>query len=88
MRNPGGYAVIVGPDHPVVELDTFTCFHCQRIVHVKPKEDPSTLGGFCRLCFKHICGPCTDKGACDPFEAKLERMERSASLRRAIDRCT
>lgn len=84
MRNAQGYAVLVGPDAPMRECDTFTCSHCQFVVFVKPKCDPSELGGFCRLCFKHICGPCADKGMCDPFEKKLERMEDRGRLMRQI----
>lgn len=84
MRKAQGYAVLFGPNDSTRECDTFTCAHCQFVVFVKPKCDPSEAGGFCRLCFKHICGPCADKGACDPFEKKLERMEARGRLMRQI----
>ena len=83
MRSPQGYARVSGPDG-VVERDTFTCHHCQRIVFVAPKADPSTLGGFCRLCMKHICGPCAHEGTCRPFEKKLEEYERANRFHRAV----
>lgn len=68
MRNPTGYATISGPEG-IQEIDTFTCFHCNSIVHVK--GDP---GGFCRHCMKLICPKCVGQG-CTPFLKKLERWE-------------
>lgn len=83
MRRAGGYAAIVGPDAPVKEMDTVTCCHCQRVVFVGARQDPSTLGGFCRMCMKHTCGPCADKG-CTPFERKLEESERRFQTLRSM----
>jgi len=77
MRNPGGYLHSFDPDGIRQESDTFTCFHCGKVVIVKPKCDPADLGGFCRLCTKMICPRCVDKGTCDPFEKKLEREEKA-----------
>jgi hypothetical protein len=74
MRNPQGYAVINDPDGPLVESDTITCSHCQRIVFMKPGVTQDS-GGFCRMCMKCICGPCVDVGSCTPFERKLEEFE-------------
>jgi hypothetical protein len=75
MRRPGGYAQIVDPEKPVVEIDSFSCGHCNSVVFVQPRQDPSELGGFCRLCYKHVCAGCASTGSCDPFEAKLDRIE-------------
>ena len=74
MRNAQGHATITGPDG-LKESDTFTCAHCNRIVHVPVKADPDKLGGWCRQCMKAICPKCVATGACDPFEKKLEREE-------------
>ena len=76
MRNPGGYAFTFDPIGTRQEADTFTCFHCNHVVHVKPKCDPTELGGMCRLCMKMICPSCVDVGSCDPFEKKLDRSEK------------
>jgi hypothetical protein len=76
MRNPGGYAFSFDPGGIRQEADSFTCFHCNRVIMVKPKCDPTELGGMCRLCMKMICPECVDKGSCDPFEKKLERSEK------------
>lgn len=84
MRNAQGYAIIVDPNAPAKECDTFTCAHCQQVVFVKPRCDPSEMGGFCRLCYKHTCGPCADKGSCDPFEKKLERAEARGQMLRSM----
>lgn len=88
MLRPGGYAIIVDPAlAKPVEADTFTCGHCNGIVFCQatpslPKPD---IGGFCRLCYKHICGKCADKRSCDPFEKKLERMEQRARFLNAVE---
>lgn len=74
-----GYLTIVHPDNPLVEVDTITCAHCQRIEPVK-----SESLGLCRLCYANICGPCVDLGECVPFERKLDEMESKDQLRRAL----
>jgi len=85
-RRAQGYATIIDPaaGRPV-EMDTFTCCHCQTIVFMHNRDgtraDP---GGFCRLCFRQCCGPCADSGTCQPFERKLERSEARARLLRQI----
>lgn len=75
MRRAGGYAFTFDAGGVRQESDTFTCFHCNRIVIVKPKCDPCDLGGMCRICEKMICPTCVDLGKCDPLEKKLERAE-------------
>lgn len=84
MRNPGGYSVIFDPENGAIENDTITCAHCQRVVIVPPRCDPSDLGGFCRVCMRHICGPCADVGGCVPFEKKLEAYEKANRFHRAV----
>jgi hypothetical protein len=78
LRNVGGYGVAFDPGSDSVgqrdECDTFTCFHCNTVVFVKPKCDPADLGGMCRLCGKMICPRCVS-GPCIPFERKLEIWE-------------
>lgn len=88
MLRPGGYAIIVDPAlSKPIEQDTFTCCHCNRIVFLKasPNVPKPDIGGFCRLCMKNTCGPCADKGTCEPFEKKLERMEQRARLLNAVE---
>lgn len=70
----GGYAFSFDVDGIRQEMDTFTCAHCNHIVHIKPKCNPDELGGNCRLCMKMVCPRCVDLG-CTPFEKKLEQME-------------
>lgn len=86
MRRPQGYSQIWGTGlsnlddpglaalHRDKECDTFTCAHCNSIVHVPPLTDPADIGGLCRVCDGLICPACTDLRACAPFEAKLERQ--------------
>lgn len=83
MRRAQGYAIKVDPAFPMPEeRDTFTCAHCNCVVFVKPLADPSEMGGFCRMCMNHICKHCVATGECEPFEKKLEAMERTDRLRR------
>ncbi len=97
MRNPGGYAVIVSPTaskvrldggrvemacEGVTELDSFTCFHCGSIKHVRVRERPEDLGGLCKSCMKLICPACVDEGRCTPLEKRIEAMEERDYRRR------
>jgi hypothetical protein len=82
MRNPGGYAVITEPDR-VTEIDTFSCRHCQHIVHVPPRQDPQKIGGFCYGCGGMVCEQCAGKRTCDPIEAQIERALNSYEARRS-----
>lgn len=83
MRRPGGYATWTEPGKATVERDSFACAHCNAIVFVEPRQDPAAMGGFCRMCMSHICATCAATGACEPFERKLEALERTDRLRRA-----
>lgn len=83
MRGQGGYAFTFDAGGIRQEADTFTCFHCQKVVVVKPKCDPCDLGGMCRLCDKMICPGCVEIGHCDPFEEKLKRDEAQYHARRS-----
>ena len=90
MRKAGGYAVITSPDGSDVdfdglrcqhiaagafEVDTFTCCHCNRIIHVKPFAPMDEFGSMCRNCMKMTCPTCAD-GPCVPFEKKLDEVEK------------
>ena len=68
----------------VLELDTFTCFHCNKVTWVRPKMDAADLGGLCKVCMKLICKCCVGKG-CDPLEEKLRRNEDRDRFRRSLN---
>ena len=81
MLRPQGYATLFGPD-VTKECDTFTCGHCQYIVHVPPRADPADMGGLCKQCMKLICPRCVNKAVCSPWEKQMEREEaRDRALR-------
>lgn len=84
MRKPGGYAIWTGPDGQQKERDTFSCTHCNTVVFVPPRADPSALGGFCMACHKHICGPCADKGICAPLMKRIRASEDRDRFRRSL----
>lgn len=83
MRNPQGYATWVGPRDAIpagslgdtTECDTFTCFHCNHVKFVSPREDPSEIGGMCKICMKLICASCVDLIVCTPYEERLNKLE-------------
>lgn len=75
MRNAGGYAVWSYDDGRVVEQDSFTCKHCQRVTFVAAKQDPATLGGLCKCCMGLTCARCAALGTCTPFERALDLAE-------------
>lgn len=83
MIKEGGYAYTFDVNGIRQETSTFTCFHCGKIVAVKPKCDPADLGGLCYVCMKMVCASCVDIGTCDPLEKKLERAENSYHARRS-----
>jgi len=83
MRNPGGWTFIY-QDGKVEEGETFTCYHCNCLVMIKPKERPEDIGGFCTICTKLVCSQCVGKG-CDPFEEKRRRIEASYHARRSYE---
>jgi len=82
MRNPGGYGVIFDPVFGTKETDSFTCFHCNSVVFVKPKTNPDDFGSMCRLCMKMVCQRCANFG-CTPFEKKMEIAEARDRARRS-----
>lgn len=63
------------------EVDTFTCWHCSRIVHVRPRAPLDEFGSMCRNCMKMVCPACADKG-CTPYLKKIEESEKRDMMRR------
>jgi hypothetical protein len=55
---------------------------------VRPKERPEDIGGMCYQCMRLVCSNCVATGKCDPFEEKLERVQRTHDLRRWFLECT
>jgi hypothetical protein len=96
MRNPGGYVIIreqgylparLNGELQVInkdkyEIDTFSCYHCNRVVHVPVKADPANIGGTCPNCWKLICPQCVGKG-CRPLEMQIEQMEERERILRS-----
>ncbi len=81
------YAIITDPDAPGgvgMEADTFTCHHCQFVVHMKPFATLSNSNGLCRQCWKPICTACVRLGTCTPWEAQLEQIEARDRLLRQV----
>lgn len=87
----GGEGIWTSPDsgREVQVRDWIMCNHCQWMHHVEPKEDPATLGGFCRTCMGFLCPSCVHKRevlleGCTPFMEKIEQAEAKDRLRRQI----
>lgn len=77
MRKPGGYGQVTGPGVPTREIDSFTCFHCNRVRWVRPLRPPEEAGGLCKVCMRLVCPHCVKRGTCLPFEKEVERQEAS-----------
>lgn len=73
MLRPGGYECITYPDR-VVQHDTATCAHCNKVFRVGVHERAEDIGGLCKSCMKLICPSCVGL-SCDPIEEKLKRWE-------------
>lgn len=97
MRKPQGYATIVGGAGSIAnfdkfrceeirtetfEADTFTCIHCNRVIHVKPFASMDDFGSMCRNCMQMVCPTCAD-GSCVPFMKKLEESEKRDMILRS-----
>lgn len=65
----------------VVVAETLTCSHCGRIF---PRPGPDDPVGFCHMCFAPVCLNCGKDDRCDPFEKKLERMEKRDRLLKSV----
>jgi len=81
------YAAAAGPDG-VEERNAFTCAHCQRIVHVRPRQDPASLGGVCKSCMGLVCPRCHGRvvsgDGCTIWEKQMDAMERRFERHRAV----
>jgi hypothetical protein len=83
MRQPQGYGVTDSPEGRR-EQDTFTCFHCQRIVAVRPLMDAADMGGLCKVCMRLICMECVAKLTCTPWEKAMEQIEARDRFLRSV----
>ena len=84
MRNPGGYLIIVDPERPTHEQDTFTCCHCNKIVLVKAGQTVTDFA-WCRKEMKPVCEKERCQVRCSPWERQLELSEARGKLHRAMD---
>ena len=78
INDPG--RVLVG------EVHSSTCAHCSAMTEFPSQKTMLEYVDICRGCMRLICLPCVGK-PCDPVEAKLERQELEARLRREGYRC-
>ena len=83
MRDQG-VAAWTYPNGKVVEMATYTCPHCNCVVHVPPKADPSILGGFCGMCHKPTCTKPECNNGCSSFERQIDAQERKDYQRRSL----
>jgi hypothetical protein len=84
MRKPGGYGVMRDKETGIVlkEEDSYSCRHCGAVRFVKPKQDPTEIGGLCYICSGLICADCVGHG-CDELQRRLDREEASYHARRS-----
>jgi hypothetical protein len=82
--NKQGYACIVDPDTGLRETDTYTCAHCNKVIHAPVNKKLEEVGDFCRNCMKVICAFCADKRVCTPLMKQIEAMEERDYRRRQM----
>ncbi len=92
MRKRPGYSTLFGPGldgltdpglaslQKFKECDTFTCNHCQKIVHVPPMINGTEVGGFCMKCDSLVCNQCKAKQTCTPVEKQIEDALKRTSV--------
>lgn len=77
-KRPGGYGHWFHGDGPDLEKDSITCCHCNSVVFVDPLKPVEEFTGWCMRCMKFTCRACMQNGECEPFERRLDQMERRA----------
>lgn len=72
-RKPGGWIMIDNraSGGTLLEMDTFQCPHCQRIVVKHPER--TRPRNTCRKCMKVTCDSAPCRLECDHWEKKLEQ---------------
>jgi hypothetical protein len=91
MNRALGYAQYISPLE-TIEIETFTCSHCNSIVRMQPQVTLKSLDGAlrsgketrdirrCHGCDALVCPKCHKEPTCTVFEKKLEAYERRESL--------
>lgn len=87
ILRPQGYVCVSYSDGPVVECDTMQCGHCKGVMHFWVDPTPLTYsrikhGGGCYTCGRQICEACVKRDRCDPWEEKIERIDRTLDFDR------
>ena len=89
MRRPQGYVYVSNVDDgKVLERDSITCCHCNRVVLVKPGTGGTVYwypqlsgppkeeaGARCACCDAPVCLTCHADGRCLPLMKRIEAME-------------
>lgn len=87
LKRHGGVLTCDGP-HGSESFDTFTCWHCQRIVALTQRaarsgiignDNMDEVGATCGCCGRAVCLACSLTR--DPWMAQLDRMEQEAYRR-------
>ena len=71
-------------DPRIVEVETFTCAHCNRVREIHRKCKPEDAAGWCYRCDSMVCAEHAFR--CDPTEEKLLRTERAIEAKLQRDR--
>jgi hypothetical protein len=95
MLRPHGYVTVYG-ERGLIEHDSITCGHCNRIVFVKPGSASTvyvlpqltgppleTPGAMCHVCMRAVCLSCHEEGRCLPLERRIEQMEARGRMLKA-----
>jgi hypothetical protein len=92
MSKPLGYAIIQDEWGVITEADTYSCCHCQQVVHIpigpgiKESVNATKQRALCRCCYSPTCGLKECMENCTPFMKMIEASERREMLRWAMER--
>lgn len=55
-----GHSMIFSPD-PIIEYDTITCGHCQKVTILESAISLDSILKFCIKCKKYVCIECLEE---------------------------
>jgi hypothetical protein len=81
---PGGVGTYFNCDG-VVEVETSTCAHCQRMTDIPSRRKMQDVVDICRGCMKLICLECVGK-PCIPIMKRIEAQEEAFYRRQQLSK--
>ena len=81
---PGGVGQYFGCEG-MVEVETSTCAHCQKMTDIPNRRKMQEVVDICRACMKLICLDCAGK-PCVPIMKRIEAQEQAYYRRQQLEK--